>query len=143
MLAPSGYEAEVTADDLVITVPGLPPLLAGGPVVSDSRAVVAFQRLHERVSSVVENRGCFPIHIGNVGIELTVVSPSPQDFGDAGRCLNAVIWGLVSSSEEVLNQGSGTWLVREPNQIVQMRFRWEEGTEANYRVRLWLVAPAD
>jgi hypothetical protein len=50
---------------------------------------------------------------------------------------------LVASAEEVLEEEIGTGLIREAGQIVQMRFRWEEGTELSYRVRLWLVASAD
>jgi hypothetical protein len=129
--------------ELVLRVPGLPPLVAGKQVASDSSSIRAFQRLRECAGLAAADRHGFPLDIGRVGVELTVVSPSPQDFGDAGRCLNAVVWGLVAGSEDVLKAVSGRWLIRDPNQVVQMRFRWEEGADPSYRVHLRQIASAD
>jgi hypothetical protein len=127
--------------EITIEVDGYPPAkneakstLAAGHVHAERVLALLQAASHEARSGVV----VFPDE--SLGLELIVTSPAPPP-SDATNYLGGVADVLEDKQHRGdlphLGEFANLALYRNDRQFHDVRYRWEQGSDVRYRVRIW------
>ena len=135
----------VDAPEVLLAVDGLPPAksearsMFGESHPHRSRVLALLQEAHDALEKTQWN----PVEERPVGLELVVVNATDSLPGDATNYLGGVADVLqatrVNADLSHLGSAGSTSLYRDDRQIREVHYSVEDGIEAAYRLRVWVL----